>query len=87
MELLTPAFAIFIIKFTISVLPGVFGIVLLSFSEEKKRSLHETICRKAFGTSEAIPFAGFERALIIIGLLSLLLSALVIYFLFGGLIL
>ena len=83
MELLSPAFAIFIIKFTISVLPGVFGIALLSFSEDKKRSLHESVGRKIFGTSEAISFIGFERALIIVGLLSLFLSALVVYFLYG----
>lgn len=75
MELLNPGFVILLVKITICVLPGVLGIYLLSISEEKKRTLRNAFCNRAFGVSNAIPYPNFERALLVIGILGLLLSA------------
>ncbi|WP_110131398.1 hypothetical protein [Coraliomargarita sinensis] len=81
MELLNPAFVILIIKITICVFPGVVGIILLSMPEEKKRSFRNSLCNRLFGVSNAIPFPNFERALLIIGILGLLISGAATWFL------
>lgn len=81
MELLNPGFVILCVKIAFCVLPGVFGIYLLSISEEKKRELRNALCNRLFGVSNAIPFPNFERALLIIGLLGLLLSGVASWFL------
>lgn len=81
MELLNPGFVILCLKVAFCVLPGVFGIYLLSISEERKRELRNSICNRIFGVSHAIPLPNFERALLVIGLLSLLFSGLASWFL------
>ncbi len=81
MELLTPAFIILLVKITVSLLPGVFGAYLLAMSEERKRALRNNFCNKLFGVSNAIPFPNFERALLVIAILSLLCSAAATWFL------
>lgn len=75
MELLTPAFVILLVKITVSLLPGVLGVYLLTMSEERKRALRNDCCNKLFGVSNAIPFPVFERTLLAIAILSLLCSA------------
>lgn len=81
MELLNIGFVILLVKIAICVLPGVFGVFLLSISEEKKRELRNSFCNYLFGVSNAIPYPNFDRALLIVGILSLLLSALASWFL------
>lgn len=81
MELLNPAFVILCVKIAFCVLPGVFGVFLLSMSEEKKRELRNSVCNRLFGVSNAIPFPNFERALLVVGILAVLFCALASWFL------
>jgi hypothetical protein len=80
MELLNPAFVILVVKITICVFPGIVGVYLLAVSEEKKRDLRNKLCNRLFGVSNAIPYPNFERTLLIIGILGLLLSGAAIWF-------
>ena len=74
MELLNLTFVILLVKIAICVLPGVFGIYLLSISEEQKRTLRNALCNRLFGVSNAIPYPKFERTLLVIGILSILIA-------------
>ena len=80
MELLNPAFVILVVKITVCVFPGIIGIYLLAISEEKKRDLRNKLCNRLFGVSNAIPYPNFERALMVIASLGLLLSAAAVWF-------
>lgn len=75
MELLNIGFAILCLMIAFCVLPGVFGIYLLSIPEERKRGLRNSLCNCLFGVSNGIPFPSFERVLLVVGLLALLFSA------------
>lgn len=81
MELLNPAFIILLIKITVVVLPGVFGIFFMSMSEETKRSLRKDFCNRLFGVSNAISLSTFERSIWIIGILGILISLAAAWFL------
>jgi hypothetical protein len=81
MELLNPAFVILLVKITVSVLPGILGIYLMIMSEESKRALRNRFCNGLFGVSNAILYTTFERALLIIGIVGLLFSAVASWFL------
>lgn len=81
MELLNPAFVILLVKITVSVLPGILGIYFMSISEESKRALRNSFCKRLFGVSNAISYPKFERALLIIGVVGLLISAAASWFL------
>ncbi|MFW5873814.1 MAG: hypothetical protein ACOCVJ_00250 [Verrucomicrobiota bacterium] len=74
MELLNPAFVILVIKISVCVLPGVFGIYLIASSEESKRNLRNAFCNRIFGVSNAIAYPKFARFLYIFGSLILLAS-------------
>jgi CHASE3 domain sensor protein len=74
MELLNPAFVILLVKITICVVPGVLGIYLMAMSEESKRALRNKLCNQIFGVSNAIQYTTFERALLVVGIVALLLS-------------
>ncbi|MFO8026112.1 MAG: hypothetical protein R6U56_00430 [Opitutales bacterium] len=81
MELLNPAFVILLVKITVSVLPGIVGVYLLIISEERKREHRNALCRRLFGVSNVIPLPSFERALLVISLLGLLISGVMVWFL------
>lgn len=81
MELLNISFAILIIKMAISLLPGVLGISMIACSEEKKRELRNTVCNKLFDVSNAIPYSKFERTMQVIGVLLVLFTLVVTWFL------
>lgn len=80
MELLNLGFVILCVKVAICVLPGVFGIYLLSLSEERKRELRNSLCNRLFGVSNAIPMPNFERASLVVGILALLVSGVAAWF-------
>ncbi|MGB0417099.1 MAG: hypothetical protein ACPGKS_09655 [Coraliomargarita sp.] len=81
MELLTPAFAILLIKVVISVMPGVVGVYFIGASEESKRSLRSWVCNKLFGVSNAFEYRKFARFLTTVGIICFLFSLLVSWFL------
>jgi hypothetical protein len=62
-------------------MPGVLGIVLLASSEESKRAMRNTLCNKLFGVSNAIEFPKFERSIIIVAVIAILLSLAASWFL------
>lgn len=80
MELLNPAFVFLVVKIAICVLPGVVGIFFLSISEDKKRELRNTLCNRIFGVSNVIPYPKFDRSLTVIGILGILVSAALTWF-------
>lgn len=85
MELLHPAFVILLVKITICVLPAALSIFLWSLSEENKRNLRDTFCRKLFGVSNVIPIKKFERSLLVLGLLAIVFALTASWFLlFAG---
>lgn len=81
MELLTPAFVILLIKVSISVMPGVFGVYLITSTEDTKRSIRSWVCNKLFGVSNAFEYKKFARFLTILGIVCLLFSLLASWFL------
>jgi hypothetical protein len=81
MELLSIGFAILLIKMTICVVSGAFGVFCIVSSEETKRELRRTVCHALFGVGNAIPFRKFDRLLRISGSVLLLFSALACWFL------
>tara|TARA_B110000285_G_scaffold223990_1_gene280214 strand:+ start:249 stop:512 length:264 start_codon:yes stop_codon:yes gene_type:complete len=74
MELLNVSFALLVIKIAVCVLPGVFGVFLLTSSGEAKRQMRGRICNQLFGVSNAIPYLKFRRFLHNSGALLLLIS-------------
>ncbi|MGB0409878.1 MAG: hypothetical protein ACPGIC_07780 [Opitutales bacterium] len=71
MELLNIGFFKLLVKITISVLPVVLAVVLLTSSEEKIREMRNKFCNRLFGVSNAIPYPNFVRLLkIVSGLMS-----------------
>jgi len=81
MELLNIGFAILLVKIVIAVMPTVVGIVMLSASEDTKRSWRNSFCRKTVGVSNAIPYSKFVRYLYIAAVLLLLFSMVAAWFL------
>lgn len=80
MELLSPLFVILIVKMLICVMPGVLGVVLLVSSEEKKRSMRNSLCNQLFGISNAIEFNKFERFLSIVAVLAIIFTLVASWF-------
>jgi hypothetical protein len=80
MELLNIGFVFLLIKITICVLPGVFGIYFIVSSNETKRRMRTYLCSRLFGVRDAIPYSKFQRFLFISGALLLLLSVVASWF-------
>jgi hypothetical protein len=74
MELLNLAFAILILKITLCVLPGIFGIFLIFSSQSSKRRMRSKVCSRLFGISDAIRTRKFTCFLYVLGMLSMLFS-------------
>lgn len=81
MELLNPHFVLLIVRITVSVLPGVLGVYLLSLSDERKREMRNHLCNRLFGVSNAIAYPKFERFLMIAGIVCVVLSVIFAWFL------
>lgn len=81
MELLNIAFAILIVKITLCVLPGIFGVFLIFSSQNTKRSLRNKVCSQLFGIKTAIPAYRFVRFLYVAGTFLALLSFAAVWFL------
>ena len=81
MELLSIGFAIFLMKMSICVIPGAFGVFCIVSSEETKRELRRTVCHALYGVGNAIRFRKFDRVLRISGSVLILFSALASWFL------
>jgi hypothetical protein len=81
MQLLNIGFAILLIKMTICILPGVFGIYMIVSSEESKRELRNTFCTNIFGVSDAISYPKFARAMAVLSVLLLAFSLVSSWFL------
>ena len=81
MQLLSVSFIVFLVKISVSVIPGIIGLYLLFTSKERKRDLRNKFCGRVFGVSNAIPSKKFARTLTIIGVLLLILSVLLTYLL------
>ena len=81
MELLNVAFVILLVKIALGVVPLFTGITFLLLSEESKRELRNKICSQLFGVQKAIPFPNFNRALLIISVVLILLGGLISWFL------
>lgn len=81
MELLNISFAIMVLKITICVLPGVFGIFLIFSSRNTKRKMRNAFCEQLFGVSSAIRTHRFARFLYVVAAFSILLSLIASWFL------
>lgn len=81
MELLNVGFVLLIIKMAICILPGVGGIFLVASSEEIKRGMRNRLCNRLFGVSNAIPYPKFATTLVVIGLVMIVVSLALSWFL------
>lgn len=81
MQLLNPEFIVLLLKVTLCVMPGVFGIYCIAASEEPKRKLRAWFCGKLFGVNNAIPYNKFARSLVTLGVIMLLFSLVASWFL------
>lgn len=84
MELLNFSFVLLILKITVCVLPGVFGIFLIVSSKETKRRMRNKVCSRLFGVNNVIPSRKFAFFLSLSGTLMLSFSAAAIWFLVSG---
>ena len=80
MELFDIAFAILILKITLVVLPGAFGIFLIVSSKHAKRKIRDQFCYQLFGFRSAIRFHRFAFFLYCLGTFLLLFSMTVSWF-------
>lgn len=64
--MLSLGFLILLIKVSICVMPGVFGVIYLIYPEDKKRKLRNILCITVFGVNNAISYRNFQRCLYVV---------------------